>query len=119
MSIEVAAAKKMLTLVSKDGQQFPVSEEIAAKSKLLSKRFLFIRAGELPEFFPLPTVDGWTLKKILEWCKAGLEVIYKEPESLIVDLTEEDEEYLKDLTADQLVALLLVFPSFSSNQANF
>lgn len=59
----------------------------------------------------MTNVDGWTLKKILEWYEAHRGETYKvkeEHEDPRITLTEADKEYL-DVTSEQLYAILMVW----------
>lgn len=80
-------ASRTITLISSDGQQFEVSEEVAVEFQTINN---FIRDGSnSPSFpgkmttrdqeirritvFPIPNINGKILLKVIEYCKKHLE----------------------------------------------
>ena len=116
MSTETAAKKLLqFTLKANDGEKITVPEDAAFQSNLLKKMVsdLGISSSEdamLSEALPVSNVDGWALKKILDWCETHRGETYKpkeEHEDPRIRLTEADKEYL-DVTSEQLYSMLMV-----------
>ena len=56
----------LVKLVSSDGKEFEVSKDIAFQSTLLKD---IINDLETQDAIPIPSVDGKTLEKVIEFCK--------------------------------------------------
>lgn len=100
---EPVPPKRILRLKSNDGELFKVPEDVAFQSSLIKKMPSHIGITETSDnrasgTFTVSNVDGWTLRKIIDWCQAHRGEVFKpkkEHEDQRVDLTEQDEEYLK------------------------
>ena len=115
MSTEEAPKKMEFVLMANDEEKIQVSEDVAFQSILLCKMVsdLGITGSDdnlLKEPLPVSNVDGWTLKKILEWCESHRGETYKpkeEHEDPRITLTAEDKEFM-DVSSEQLYAMLMV-----------
>lgn len=102
-----------LKLQSTDGEVFEVDEDVACKSNLIKdmlKNMNITDENELKEPMEISTVDGKTLKKILEYCEKHRNEEYKpkgEYEDPRIQLTDYDKEYM-DVDSEELLAILLV-----------
>ena len=113
----VPAAPKMMefTLLANDGETIEVPEDAAFQSNLLKKMVsdLGISSADdarLTDALPISNVNGWTLKKVVEWCEAHRGETYKpkeEHEDPRISLTDADKEYM-DVTSEQLKDMLMV-----------
>ena len=57
-------SEKTITLKSSDGQSFQIGTKAASRSKLIND---ILKDYQDESDFPLPEVDGKTLKKIIEY----------------------------------------------------
>lgn len=112
---EPAPKKLSFILKSNDGEEITVEQEVAFQSNVIKKMVADLQITDpddkvMSDPLPISNLDGWTLRKIRDWCQAhqGEVFVPKEPyEDQRMTLSEEEKKFLA-VNNKQLFALLSV-----------
>lgn len=112
---EPAPKKLSFILKSNDGEEITVEQEVAFQSNVIKKMVADLQITDpddkvMSDPLPISNLDGWTLRKIRDWCQAhqGEVFVPKEPyEDQRMTLSEEEKKFLA-VNNKQLFALLSI-----------